>query len=337
MIKQIDEYLSNKPNFSGSVLIAKKGEVIFNKAFGFADIEKRVKNTTKTRFSTASAISKPVTAIATLQLIEHGILSLSQKIGIFFPQYKKENITIHHLLNHTSGIPNYLMIRRAIDTTKEYTPKEILNVVHTKGLRFIPGKKFSYNNTGFLMLGLIIEQVLGTSYEQYVKENIFEPAGMKDTGFERDNLENTARNHIKGRVGKVFHPSLMFACGEVHSTVEDVYKLDRALKDNYILSEELVKMMEESSYSSKWISIGYPWLIKNQFQRRSIAHAGTHPGGYVSHYERYIDDDVTIIVLSNNMVKHAKLSMKEIGATLISRELAEIIFMKNLRFWQKFL
>ncbi|MEB1807328.1 MAG: beta-lactamase family protein [Bacillaceae bacterium] len=337
MIKQFDEYLSKKPLFSGCILVARKGEVLFHKAYGFADFDKQIKNTTDTRFSTASAISKPITAIATLQLIEQGILSLTQKIGLFFPQYKNENITIHHLLNHTSGIPNYLMIGKAIDNTKEYSPKEIINIVHKKGLRFISGKKFSYNNTGFLMLGLIIEQVLGTSYEQYVKENIFVPAGMKDSCFERENLENTARNHIKGKLGTFFHPSFLYACGEVHSTVEDLYRFDRALKENYILSEASVNMMEEPSYSGKWITVGYPWLIKNQFDRRSIAHGGTHPGGYVSHFERYLDDDVTIIVLSNNMVKHATFSMKELGATWISREIAEIMFSQKLRFWQKYL
>ncbi|WP_218970544.1 hypothetical protein [Alkalihalobacterium alkalinitrilicum] len=95
--------------------------------------------------------------------------------------------------------------------------------------------------------------------------------------------------------------------------------------------------MEEPSYIGKWITVGYPWLIKNQFQGRSICHGGTHPGGYISHFERYIDEDVTIIVLSNNMVKHSRLSMKELGATWIARELAEVIFAKKLRFWQKFL
>ncbi|WP_078427925.1 serine hydrolase domain-containing protein [Alkalihalobacterium alkalinitrilicum] len=241
MINQIDEYLSKKSNFSGSVLIARKGEIQFHKAFGFADMEKNINNTVDTRFSTASAISKPITAIATLQLIEHGVLSLNQKIGTFFPQYKTNLITIHHLLNHTSGIPNYLMLSKAIDMQKEYKPEEIINIVHAKGLSFSPGRKFSYNNTGFLMLGSIIEQVTGKTYEQYVKENILETIEMNDTGFERDDFEYTAKNYIKGRPGIFFNPSLMFACGEIHSTVGDLYKLDRALKEHRLLREKTVK------------------------------------------------------------------------------------------------
>lgn len=334
-MEALKRYLSEK-DFSGVVSISKNRQVFFEQSFGWADKENKIVNNLDTKFCVGSMLNKPLTAVCVMQLIQKGKLSLSQPIEDFFPHYQGKGITIHHLLNHTSGIVNFLMLRNQIKWDQDYTTDEILDVVKEQQLKFPAGKKSSYNNTGYLMLGLIIEKLSGMHYYKYVREKVLIPSGMDNTGFISEGVkENQAINYINQERGPHVSPSLLFACGESFSTVKDIHRFDVALKTQILLNKEFTNLMEAPSYKGKFVTMGYGWMIKNLLGRRSICHGGTHPGGYTTHIERYLDDDVTIVVLSNNMKPYTRFSLKELGGTFISREIAAILFNQKLHFWQK--
>lgn len=330
----IKNYLNDK-DFSGVVSISQNKEIVFEQAFGWADKENNIENTLETKFCAASMLSKPITAVSVIQLIQQGELSLNQSIGDYFPHFQGKGITIHHLLNHTSGIENYLMLRKQIKWDQDYTPEQILKVVSQQRSKFPPGKKSAYNNTGYLMLGLIIEKLTGKSYYDYVRENIFSRAGLQHTGFIREGLNEGALNYINQERGPHISPTVLFACGEIVSTAGDIHRFDFALKNQLLLDKKHIHLMETPSYQGKYVTIGYGWFIKHLLGRKSLSHGGSHPGGYTTHLERYLEDDVTIVVLSNHMKSYSKLSLKDFGGTFISREIAALLFNQKLNFWQK--
>ncbi|MFD2212606.1 serine hydrolase domain-containing protein [Metabacillus endolithicus] len=329
-------YMERRPKFSGVISISKGNEIIYEDAFGLSNKEKEIENNIHTKYPVGSMLSKPLTAVATFQLIEKGKLSLHQPIDKFLPFYKNKGITIHHLLNHTSGIPNLLMLRKQLKWDQDYTQKQIFDTLQEHKLNFTPGQKISYNNTGFFMLGLIIEKVSGVTYHDYIKENIFKPANMKHTGFLHEEIEGTANNYINQKSGPYVSPTLLFACGDAISTLEDIHLFHKALESNILITKISSEQMQTPTYKGRFITMGYSWFIKQLFGRKSVSHGGTHPGGFTTHVERYLDDDMTIVVISNDMISHKMLTMKELGATLISRELASLLFNQKLHHWQKF-
>ena len=266
-----------------------------------------------------------------MQLSEKGMLSTQQNVEDYIPDlYKGQGITIHHLLTHTSGIPNYIMLKKQIKWGERHTPQEILQIVKGYKLKFPVGEKWSYSNTNYLILGLIIEMVSGMNYHQYVKNHIFIPAKMNNSGFIDEEPENVANNYINGEKGFYIDPSMWFACGDIVSTVGDFYLLDRSIHDGKLLKTQIVKEMQKPHYDGKYVKYGYGLLVKKHFDCKSICHGGSIPNGYTSHFEKYIDDDITIVVLSNDLVKYQLLSLEGAGGTYISREIASLIYGKKL-------
>ncbi|MDZ5471511.1 serine hydrolase domain-containing protein [Bacillus sp. 31A1R] len=332
---EIENYLYRKSKFSGVVSIEQKGKIIFEKAYGWADQEGQIKNELSTKFSVGSLISKPITAVCILQLVSKDLLSLNQDIAEYFPAFTGKGITVLHLLNHTSGIVNYLMLRNKVKWDQDYSPEQILSIVEKEKLKFEAGAKSMYCNTGYLMLGLLIEMITSISYEDYVRRNIFRIAQMNDSGFIRDDIDGVAQNYINGQIGQHVSPTLLFACGEVVTTLEDVRRFERALKRGLLLNQEYSNLMEQMSYKGKYVTIGHGWFIKNLFGHKSICHPGNHPSGTTSHMERYMEDDLTIIVISNNVTSFSKLTIKEFSGTLLNREIASILYGEKLHFYQK--
>jgi len=334
----LGDYFRNRPRFSGNVLVAQNGHIAFHASYGFADADQQTPNTLLTRFKAAS-LTKPLTATAILQLLERGLLTLDQPIDCWFPAWQGYGITIAHLLTHTSGIPNYVYhLRKELRWHLDHTPQEILAAVGSKSLLFEPGRKLSYNNTGYLLLGLIVERMTGQSLHDYVREQIFQPAGMLASGFESDRLEGIALGRIKGRPGPALSPHLLFACGDLVTTTEDVYRFDLALHNGTLLQPATVQLMSETTHHNRFVQMGRGLMLKQLFNRPSVCHGGTHMGGFVSHYERYLGpENLTIIVLANDMHKHSPLMMKEFGGCFISREVASLLFEQKLPFWQKVL
>src|SRR5688572_29529175 len=177
--------------FNGSALVAENGKVVYRGAFGKANMEWDIPNTPDTRFRLGS-ITKQFTAMLTLQLVEQGKIKLDGKVSDYLPDYRKdigEKVTVHHLLTHTSGIPSYTSQPGFFENVSRnpYKVGEFVKQYASGNFDFEPGSKYSYNNSGYFLLGAIIEQVTGKSYEQVLKENILDPAGMKNTGYDHHN------------------------------------------------------------------------------------------------------------------------------------------------------
>src|SRR5688500_3790117 len=176
--------------FNGSVLVAEKGKVIYKKGFGMADMEWNIVNQPDTKHRLGS-ITKQFTAVVIMQLVEQGKLKLDVPISTYLPDYPKKNgevITIHHLLTHTSGIPNMTSFPRFVKDVmrNSYTPVQLVNMSADSTLEFKPGERFAYSDSGYLLLGYIIEKVTDKSYEQVLQENIFTPLRMNNIGYDQD-------------------------------------------------------------------------------------------------------------------------------------------------------
>jgi len=307
--------------FSGSVLVAQYGQVILSKGYGLADREKKIPNTAQTRFRIYS-ITKGFTATAILMLQEQGKLNVQESICEYFvscPEAWKP-ITIHYLLTHTSGIP---------DTVWPHLTQEISQVItstlplekgitdlKTKPLVYQPGDHWEYNQTGYVLLGKIIESSSGQTYEAFLQKNIFEPLHMSNTGYDhnRDDLAIGYKDSTKN-VADPVNSEVLFSGGGLYSTVEDLYLWDQALYTNKLLPQKALDTMftpyvllDASDPNSQ--SYGYGWIIVTTGQRRIVYHPGGYYG-YASMIRRFPDDYATIIILSNqediNQWENAKL------------------------------
>ena len=237
--------------FQGSVLLAKGGKVIFAKGYGLANIELDVPNTPQTKFRLGS-ITKQFTATAVLQLQERGKLKVTDPISTYIPNAPApwNGITLHHLLTHTSGIPSYTdePSYQARMHERASTPLEFLHRFRDLPLSFPPGEKFHYDNSGYFLLGVILEQVSGMKYENYLRQNIFAPLQMTNTGYDwpATILKDRASGYTKDGDGQIRNADFLdmgqpYAAGSLYSTVLDLYKWDRALYTTKVLSAKSIE------------------------------------------------------------------------------------------------
>jgi CubicO group peptidase (beta-lactamase class C family) len=316
-----DEYLRayvNLNSFSGSVLIAQKGNVLLKKSYGMANYEHSVLNTPQTKFRIAS-LTKQFTAMAILQLQEKGLLSVNDPLSKFIADYPNgDKINVHHLLSHTSGIPNFTVATDEVARVQPLNLEMTINKFKDLPLEFSPGEKFDYSNAGYYLLGYIIEKVTGKGYDAVISENIFEPLGMLNSGYDYNHiiLKNRAcgYNLKKDKLvnAQYIHMANVHASGGLYSTVEDMYVWDRAL-----YTEKLVKHSSlEQMLTPFTKNYGYGWGIITIFNRKMVGHNGDMDG-FQTNITRFPDEDVCIIVLSN--FGHAPIG--KIGV-----ELAAIVF-----------
>jgi CubicO group peptidase (beta-lactamase class C family) len=312
-------------NFNGTVLVAKDGEVLFSKGYGYADQEKKIENKTDTVFHIAS-LSKPFTAVSILQLEEKGKLSTEDRLSKYFPDFPRgDEITIHQLLNHSSGIPELLKL---VEHSNKYTTNEMVDVIKKAELEFKPGSKFSYSNSNYLLLALIIEKGSGLKISDYIEENIFIPAKMKHSFSDISPVESAIGYEKMSFPSHFIDISLAYGSGNLLSTSEDLLLFDGAIKDGTLLGEEQIRKMEEGYINTAPFGIvkyGYGWNVSTSwysFNHKAIAHSGGYPG-FKNFLLRFPEDDITIIILSNNT--------GEWNAGGLSLELASIVLKK--RFW----
>jgi CubicO group peptidase (beta-lactamase class C family) len=256
--------------FNGSVLIAKEGKVIYKKGFGMANMEWDIPNTPDTKFRLGS-ITKQFTAMLILQLVEQGKLELDKPISNYLPDYPKANgdrITLHHLLTHSSGIPNYTSFPGFRDMNRNpYTPADFVATFADSTLEFDPGAQFAYSNSGYFLLGHIIEKTTGKSYEQVLQAQILDPLSMKNTGYDHFGtiLKNRAAGYEKTGDGYINAPyldmSLPYAAGSLYSTVEDLYLWDQALYTSKILSLPNMKLMFKPQIEAFGQHYAYGWGV----------------------------------------------------------------------------
>src|SRR3989440_5024576 len=239
--------------FNGAVLVADNGQVIYKKGFGLANMEWNIPNTPGTKFRLGS-ITKQFTTTLVLQLVEQGKIKLDGKLSDYLPDYRKDTgakVTIHNLLSHTSGVPSYTSLPGFFSNVSRnpFAVDDFIKKYASGDLEFEPGTKFVYSNSGYFLLGAIIEKVTGKPYEQVLKENIFDPLGMKDSGYDHWEtiLSKRAIGYTQTPRGYETAPyldmSIPYAAGSLYSTVEDLYLWDQALYGEKILSAKSKELM----------------------------------------------------------------------------------------------
>ena len=305
---RLDDFLTKQTterSLSGSVLVAREGKLLLNNGYGEADREKKVPNTARTKFRIAS-ITKQFTAMAVLILQARGKLGVQDRVCAYIlncpPAW--EAITFHHLLTHTSGLPDYYSSTdwRTFQATP-MTPSGIVAHFMDKPLDFQPGEKWNYSNSGYTVLGTLIEQVSGISYEAFIKENILDPLKMEDTGY-LDNTEGMAVGYATANSttpADFEDASSLYASGGMYSTVGDLYLWDQALYADKLIPKDLRdKMLTPYLPMSNFagFSYGYGSMIGEIAGRRAVGHAGRIEG-FSSLNMYFPDDKVAVVILSN--------------------------------------
>lgn len=300
--------------FNGSVLVADNGEVIFSDGYGMANMEHDIPNRPDTKHRIGS-ITKQFTAALILQLVEEGKLELDKPISTYLPNYvgpAADVVNIHHLLTHSSGIPSYTSFPDFFEerSRDRYSPEEFVKIFADSTLQFTPGEKFAYNNSGYFLLGHIIEEVTGKSYEQVLQEKILDPLDMQDTGYDHHAtiIKNRAAGYEKNGSEYINAPyldmSLPYAAGSLYSTAEDLYKWDRALYEDEILSEASKELMFSPQIPDGEAQYGYGWAIANMPVGKStdsvaiVAHGGGI-NGFNTLIVRLPEEDDLIVLLNN--------------------------------------
>ena len=303
---EIDTYLNTLVrlgSFSGSVLIARNGEVLLSKGYGFADHEQKILNTPQTKFRLGS-ITKQFTAMAIIILEAQDKLDVQNPICNYLSECPEAwgAITIHHLLTHTSGIPNFTDFPEYKSTMATPSPPEqTINRFKDKPLDFRPGERWSYSNSGYILLGHIIERVSSQSYEDFLQEHIFTPLDMMNTGYDhnQDNLA-TGYKSIFNKADFV-DMSIPYPAGSLYSTVEDLYRWDQALYTKQLLQQDYVDQVFAAHVAIPnldGMAYGYGWMVGLEDGRQIITHGGGIEG-FVTNIARYPQDKTVIIILSN--------------------------------------
>jgi CubicO group peptidase (beta-lactamase class C family) len=319
---QIQEVLSAAYKyrvFNGSALVAEHGKIIYKSAFGMANMGRSVPNAPATRFRLGS-ITKQFTSMLALQLVEQGKIKLDAKISDYLPDYRKdigEKVTIHHLLTHTSGIPSYTGLPGFFENVSR-NPYKVADFVtkYTSGdLEFEPGSKFSYNNSGYFLLGAIIEKVTGKSYEQVLKENILDPVGMKNTGYDWHSplIPKRAAGYTKTADGYTnaayLDMSIPYAAGSMYSTVEDLYLWDQALYTDKLISPQTKELMFKpflDDYAYGWNVSNASFKLNDQ-PVQMIRHGGGI-NGFSTMIARFPKEKNLIVILDNTAQNTGRLS-----------------------------
>jgi len=321
--QKIDELLraySNQNKFNGSVLVAQKGKIIYQKGFGYRNAEQKIPNDVNSIFQIGS-ITKQFTAAIIMELQQEGKVSVKDKLSKYFPGFVNgDKITIENLLTHTSGIHSYTddSVVMKSDVTKHYTQQQMLKLFAGYPPDFEPGVDWRYSNSGYSLLGYIIEKVENKPYEKVVRERIFQPLAMTNSGFDFTNLSspNKTKGYFslnpKPAPAPIVDSTIAYSAGAIYSTVGDLYKWERAIYTNKVLKPESWKTVF-TPYKNKY---GYGWGIDSLYGKLLTAHSGgIH--GYSSYILRFPQDEVAVIVFDNSSSN---------AVTAISKNVAAIVF-----------
>ncbi|RXR31485.1 class A beta-lactamase-related serine hydrolase [Flavobacterium piscinae] len=314
--------LHQKKAFNGNVLIAEQGNVLFEKSYGLANEATQQKLNTQTVFELAS-VSKQFTAMGIVLLAKQGKLNYDDKMSKYIPELSfYGDITIRHLLHHTAGLPDYMaLFEQHWDKTKFAVNQDIVNLMatHQPAVLFQPNEKYEYSNTGYALLGLIIEKASKKSFPSYLKDNIFSPLQMKNTLVYRSRyapqkIDNYALGYVQDSVGKkvltdsfgksfyTYYLDGIVGDGMVNSTLGDLLLWDRALYTDKLVNAADKALIFNSVKTTKGeeTNYGFGWTVnKHEKYGKIVNHSGGW-AGYITFIERHLDQDKTIILLQNN-------------------------------------
>jgi CubicO group peptidase (beta-lactamase class C family) len=306
----VDEYVKaemQKQKIPGlSIAVVKNGEVVKAQGYGLANVELNVPATAETIYQSGS-VGKQFTSAAVMLLVEEGKINLDDKISKYLdgaPEIWKE-ITVRHLLTHTSGIKNYG--EKDLNFRLDYKDEELIKIAASFPLDFQPGEKWSYSNTGYVLLGYIIKKAAGVFYGDFLKERVFGPLGMKTARIinEAEIIPNRAAGYRMTKDGlknqAYVSPSLnTTADGSLYLTVLDMAKWDGALYSEKLLKRTSLDQIwtPVKLNSGKTTAYGFGWVITGINNHKLIEHGGAWQG-FTTHIARYVDDKLTVIVLTN--------------------------------------
>lgn len=315
-IEQLLAAYDKAGKFSGTVLIAEKGKIIFEKSYGYRNGPKKEKNTNNSLYRMFST-TKMFTATVILKLEEEGKLSVNDKLSKYYPNFPKgDSITLANILCHTSGIPN--------DTDSENTvdAETFLKFISSKPLNFSPGKQWDYSNSGYYILGYIIKKVTGLEYDKAIENYILKPLQMNHTGFHFNDVtdENKAFGYeflSDNRSQEAFrfktdHP---FAAGAMYGTAEDLFKFSESLKNNTILTKASTDKMS-TLYFNEYYGLGAS--VSKIYGKTRVGHDGGGPG-YRSRYYRVLDDDICFIIMTNSELSHIGTIIPKIESIIYNK------------------
>jgi D-alanyl-D-alanine carboxypeptidase len=318
---QVDDYIESHMrarHIPGvSLAVIHDGKTVKSRGYGVANLELAVPATTTTVYEIGSN-TKQFTAAAVMMLVEEGLIKLDDSVTKYFEDAPEawSGITIRHLLSHTSGIQNHVAVPGYMNVfktsiTSETSPgrDELLKMFFKLPLEFKPGETWAYDNTGYILLGIIIEKVSGKSYWQFLDERIFTPLGMRATR----NTDSTpivpnraagydwVNNHYENR--PVLPPFVAFSAGTILSTVDDMTKWDAALSATKLLKRESLDQIwtanRTKDNTDASCDYGFGWFVDKFHGHRLVQHSGGTPG-FSSLIYRFIDDKLTIIILTNH-------------------------------------
>ena len=323
-------------NFNGSILVQKDGETSYAKSFGLANIPFKVPNTQQTKYRIAS-ITKAFTSVLILQLHEQGKVDLNKPIRAYLPDYAGEGadkVTVHQLLNHTSGLANFDTVKDLETALKSgipvyqtpYTSDQLLARFCSGKLAHAPGEVFDYNNADYIVLGKIIERLDGRTYEQALRDRILQPLGMEDTGLLHQSqiLEGLAdtyffRDDLKTLVNDLpVYPENWYAAGAMYSTVRDVLTFSNALFGARLLKQETLALMFKPGLDDYGYGV---WAYDTKVDGKTYR-VVKRPGqimGAQSQLYRFLDEDVTVIILSNTGTTDLDEFVAEIGKKVVGQ------------------
>ena len=310
--------------FNGAALVAKNGVILLNKGYGYRNAADKIANTEQTVFQLGS-VTKQFTSAIILKLQQEKKLSVSDKLSKYFPGYPKgDSITIEHLLTHTSGIFNYTNDGNfmANEVAKSASREKIMAFFKDRPLDFSPGTGWNYSNSGYSLLGYIIEDVTKIPYEQVVRKYIFTPLQMTHSGFDFTHLKinEKATGYFKLNdkeiiASPIVDSTVAYSAGAIYSTTGDLYLWHKALQQNKILSKE----QQEKAYTPVKNRYGYGWSIDSVEGKRRVSHGGgIH--GFVTTISRVPGDDICIVLLSNASDPAISAITKSIFAILYNKE-----------------
>ena len=300
LYKKLDKflaYVTKAGKFNGSVLVAQKGQIILQKGYGWKNFSAHTLNDTNSIFPIGS-LTKPFTAMVILKLQEEGKLSVNDKLSMYVPEQKDANkITIQNLLDHTSGIYDFSHDIPEDDSALLSHPiskQKVLDVFIHRPLKFKPGTQFSYCNSDYFLLGIIIEKLIGVPYEQTVHQLIFKPLGMHHSGFDFINLKDSSKTigyktfetdkHIPAIQ---WDSTLARAAGAIYSTTGDLYKWAGAIANRKILNQS----SWNQAFTPQLEHYGDGWWIDTLYGNKYVYHSGGLMG-FMSSFRYYPDEDV---------------------------------------------
>lgn len=303
-IEELLKTYSNAGEFNGTALVSYNSNLLINKGFGFENVSSKKETSANTIYQIGS-VTKQFTAAVILRLEELGKLKTTDQLSKYFPDYPRGNeITIHHLLTHTSGIFNYTNDGSfmATEAIKPISEDKMLNLFKNKKLDFEPGTKWSYSNSGYVLLGYIIEKASGKTYEQEVYNCIFKPLKMIHSGFDFAILKNTEKAQgyytIDGEnsiIAPIVDSSVSFAAGSIYTTTSDLLKWHEGLLNNKIIK----KTSLEKAFTNYNSNYGYGWFLSENEGKKYQSHGGGIFGFNAALTRSEVDN--SIVVLLNNV------------------------------------